>query len=341
MDTLRESDLELVDALQVNPRANWSTVGKVLGVSALTVARRWSALSAAGVAWSGSTMGPALFRGMFVELSCRPGTAEQIVARLCAMPEVITVGRTAGEYDLYAIVVAPTPLAMSSVLWTRLDALDVARKRVVAYTRVYGGPEWRLTVLNRSQTEQIRDPAYRPQRRSPVTPADRSLFHALTADARRSYADLATELTSTPHAVRRQLERMRRSGELTLRADISRPIAGWPYAALLHLAVPEDQLPTVGQGIADRPETRFCAAVLGAGTMVWVVNVRSPEQVEEVTIDLHRRFPAVVVLERSLVLHLAKVNGRLLDRQGRSTGIVPVDPWLFDQPAGTRDPHSS
>lgn len=65
--------------------------------------------------------------------------------------------------------------------------------------------------------------------------------------------------------------------------------------------------------------------------MVWVVNVRSPEQVEQVIEDLHRRSPAVGVLERNLVLHLPKVNGRLLDRQGRSTGIIPVDPWVFDQ----------
>lgn len=336
MDVLREPDLELVDALQVNPRASWSTVGSVLGLSPLTAARRWRALCADGVAWTGSTMGPALFRGAFIELACRPGAAETILARLCAMPDVITVGRTAGEFDLYAIVAAPTPAALTSVLWTRLDHLEVVRKRVLVYSRVFGGPEWRLTVLNQDQTRQIRDADQRrEQHGAPASAADQALFRALTGDARRPYAELATELASTPHAVRRQLARMRRAGVLTLRADMSRPMAGWPYAALLHLAVPEEQLPVVGPGIAGRPETRFCAAVLGAATMVLVVNVRRPEQTEQVVTDLRSRFPEVAVLERSLVLHLAKVNGRLLDGEGRSTGMVPVDPWWTEREPGS------
>jgi DNA-binding Lrp family transcriptional regulator len=332
LDVIREADLELVDAVQVNPRASWSAIGAALGISPLTAARRWHTLCDQGIAWSGSTMGPALFRGAFVELSCRPSATEDVLARLHAMPDVLTVGRTAGDFDLYAITVAPTPAALRSLLWDRIDRLDVVRKRAQVYTRVHGGPDWRLTVLNRSQTDQIREVVPRAPRQSPTTPADRALFLALAADARRTHADLAAELDSTPHAVRRQLDRLRRHGRIAFRADVARPPAGWPYAALLHLNVPDEQLHTVGRELGARPETRFCAAVAGPATMVLVVNVRAPEHLTDIVVQITAGHPGVTVADRSMILQLTKVNGRLLDVDGRSTGIVPVDPWFADTP---------
>jgi len=41
---LSEADLALVNALQVQPRASWSLIGKALGVGPVTVARHWERL---------------------------------------------------------------------------------------------------------------------------------------------------------------------------------------------------------------------------------------------------------------------------------------------------------
>jgi hypothetical protein len=38
---LPEADLELIDALQINPRVTWAQLGDVLGVDPVTVTRRW------------------------------------------------------------------------------------------------------------------------------------------------------------------------------------------------------------------------------------------------------------------------------------------------------------
>ena len=330
MDEVTEGDLELVDALQVNPRASWATVAATLGTSAATASRRWAALCARGVAWTGSTMGPELFRGAFVEITCRPGTTDAVVAALGAMPDVLTVGRTVGRYDLYAITVAPTVLALRSSLWGRLAHLDVARCEAHVYTRVHGGPTWRLAVLNRTQVDQVRDQRPRRLPGAAVDAADRRLFLALADDARRTHVDLAAELGSTPHGVRRQVERLRRRGHLAFRADIARPMAGWPVAALLWLVVPDPDLEAVGREVGAWPETRFCATVVSAATMVLVVNLRAPEQLEQVVARLTARHPGVGVADRRLVLRLDKVHGRLLDEQGRSTGLVAVDPWVTE-----------
>ena len=330
MELVTERDLELVDALQVNPRASWATIGATLGISALTASRRWQALRTAGIAWTGSTMGPELFRGAFVEMACKPDTTAAVVDALNGMPDVLTVGRTVGRYDLYAIVVAPSVPALTASLWGRIAQLDVHRRRMHVYTRVYGGPEWRLTVLNRRQVDQVREDDPRPLPTRSVDEVDRRLFLALAHDARRPYVELAKELGSTSHAVRRQVGRMRRRGHLAFRADIARPMAGWPIAALLWLVVPDHELDAVGREVGAWPETRFCAPVIASANMVLIVNLRAPEHLEHLIARLATRHPAVAVVDRHLVLRLVKVHGRILDEQGRSTGVVAVDPWTTE-----------
>lgn len=330
MDALSETDLELVDALQVNPRAAWNAVAEPLGVSALTASRRWNALTSTGLAWSEATPGPQLFRGVFVELACRPGSTDAIIGELCEMPDMVTVGRLAGDFGLYAIAVAPTPHAVQALLRERLDHLDVTRIRAHVYTHVYGGQHWRLTVLNREQAAQLRDTPTKPLPGVIASPEDRRLFRALACDARRSYVDLAEELGSTPQAVRRQLARMRARGHLAFRADVARPLAGWPVAALLRLAVPDGHVDSIGRAIGALPETRFCAPVIAGANLVLVVNLRAPEFLQHVAAELAERHPAATIVERSLVLQLVKVHGRLLDPSGRTIRVVPVDPWITE-----------
>lgn len=328
---LTETDLELVDAVQVNPRASWVTIGATLGISAVTAARRWGALSAQGAVWTGSVMGPKLFRGAVVEIRCRPRTTESVIAALCAMPDVFTVARTVGEFDLYALTVTPSAESLTASLLGPIADLDTDRVRSQAYSRVFGGHRWRLSVLNQTQTEQVRAHPARPLRRVPVAAADRRLFRALAHDARRSYSDLATELDSSPQSVRRQLERMERGGYIAFRADLARPLAGWPLAALLWLTVPDADVDTVGREVGAWIETRFCAAVASSTTLLLIVNLRAVEQLEQIVARLVHAHPAVAVTDRRLVVRMSKVNGRILDEEGRSRHVVPVDPWAAEK----------
>jgi DNA-binding Lrp family transcriptional regulator len=60
MSGVDEIDLALLDGLHVNPRASFDELGRVLGISGLTVVRRWRKLASAGRAWVSSGFGPAL-----------------------------------------------------------------------------------------------------------------------------------------------------------------------------------------------------------------------------------------------------------------------------------------
>ncbi|MER6442334.1 Lrp/AsnC family transcriptional regulator [Streptomyces sp. NPDC001185] len=338
MDVLTEADLELVDAVQINPRASWAAIGRALDVSPVTAARHWQTLTTSGAVWTCATMGPDWARGAFVELSCVPGSTNETVRRLCDMPQVLTVGRTTGDFDLYVITVSPTAAALRSFLFETVAELGVRRARSHVYTQIYGGPRWRLRVLNRTIAEQVRQDPPRPLRPSPVEPEERRLFLALGADARRPYTDLAEELQTTPQMVRRQLERMQRRDQIAFRADMARPLAGFPLAALLWLEVPDADLEAIGRDLGRRAEVRFCAPVVSEMNLVLVVNLRSPEDVSDFARKLIAAYPGVTIADRRLVLHLEKVHGHLLDAEGRSRHVVPVDPWLDSFPSGDWTP---
>lgn len=120
---------------------------------------------------------------------------------------------------------------------------------------------------------------------------------------------------------------MRRRGHLAFRTDVARPVAGWPIVALLRLLVPDEHLHTIGRAVGTLPETRFCAPLIAEANLVLIVNLRAPEFLQYFLTELTARHPLVTVAERSIVLQLVKVHGRLLDESGRTVRVVPVDPW--------------
>jgi len=149
----------------------------------------------------------------------------------------------------------------------------------------------------------------------------------LFGDARRSYVELADELGSSPQVVRRRLALMQARGQINLRADIARPLAGYPLAGLLWIAAPDDVVGAAGRWLAGRAENRFCAEVLAAANLVVVLDLRLPEHLAEFVARFSAEFPAAQVVDRRAVVTLLKVHGRILDDQGRSVRTVAVDPW--------------
>src|SRR5437870_1684534 len=73
---LNETDLALVNALQINPRAPWSLIGETLGIGASTAVRRWQRLVDSGSAWLSAFPGGDLARRLglaFAQVTCAPG----------------------------------------------------------------------------------------------------------------------------------------------------------------------------------------------------------------------------------------------------------------------------
>ncbi|MCX4870915.1 Lrp/AsnC family transcriptional regulator [Streptomyces sp. NBC_00257] len=337
---LDETDLALLDALQVSPRASWTKLGEVLGAAPITLARRWQRLVDTGAAWISVAGSNARSRGAIVEFVCAPGTEMTVAAELAELPYASTVGITTGDYHVYANIVASTLAATTEILLHGLPlSPHVMRTRSHVFGSLFGGMVWRLGVMNRSQTQQIREVLDPPQREvHPLGAPDRALFLALGRDGRRTYTDLAEELGTTPKAVQRRLNRLERNGDIAFRCDVARALAGWHTMALLWLTVPDAELRTVGNRMAGWAETRMCAAVASPTNLAAILNLRSFEHLEEILIRIATSLPGVTVTERRLVLRQVKIYGRLVDEDGRSIGVIPPDPWADPQGCYARPP---
>ncbi|MDR7304101.1 Lrp/AsnC family transcriptional regulator [Haloactinomyces albus] len=325
---LGETDLALIEALQVRPRAPWTRIAPALGLDATTAARRWHRLTDNGLAWLTAYPAPPVSTVGYVDVSCRPDALENLTERLRTWPCVFSIDRTTGEHQLVLSVVAPNLPALDAFLSEGLARLDGVRSvRLGIGTRFYReGSDWLVRALDQQQRSALVD---NPARGSPSRPAqlresDRALLLALSADARRSCADLAQDSGLSETTVRRRLSRMIRNRELYFRCDLAQRLAGWHVIATYRMDAPADRLSEVGQFMAALPETRLCAAVTGECNLLLSAWLRSSTECASLEERLLRRFPELDVTERNVTLHTVKRMGRLLNTDGVTVGHVPI-----------------
>jgi DNA-binding Lrp family transcriptional regulator len=155
--TISELDLALVNALQLRPRASWSELSPLLGVTAGTLARRWERLTRAGLAWVYAAPGRESTRNRctaFVLLRCLPQERSRLMTELSALPEAVTIELAGpGSADLLLDVPAPDLPSLSRFLSEELDRLSgiVSVSCLFATSLYVEGSRWRLRSLDPAQ----------------------------------------------------------------------------------------------------------------------------------------------------------------------------------------------
>ncbi|MFI5563212.1 Lrp/AsnC family transcriptional regulator [Amycolatopsis japonica] len=325
---LNEADLALVGALQGDPRAPWTSIAAVVGTDATTAARRWEKLHSAGLAWLTAYATPPTLTVAYVDLVCRPDSLIAVTEEVRRWPSVFSVERTTGHHQLYLGIAARDYQAMDELVTGRINRLPgLTSLRFSVATRIYReGSGWLVNAPSRDRhtaTEMTARPAL-PRFWNDA--GVRAIVDALGVDGRLSSAVVARECGLGESTVRRTLTRMLRGRELAFRCDIAHIPAGWPVIAGYRLDVPADRLDQVGARVAVLPETRLCAAVVGAGNLVVSAWLRAPADTTGFEAKLIRATQGVRVVDRAVTLWMPKRMGRLLDRHGRATGHQAIIP---------------
>ncbi|MGW6456963.1 Lrp/AsnC family transcriptional regulator [Streptomyces sp. NPDC055078] len=326
-----ELDLALIHALQLDPRAPWSKVGTALGVDPVTAARRWARLTEAGVAWVTAHPAGLLRTAAFIAVDCEAGRVLSTAATLARWPHVISVEHTSGAHDLLLTVATPGLHALSRYVHDAIGAVAGVRStRTHLVTRAYAlGGDWRLRALDARQLERMGSPALTGTRTvRPLPEVDRQLLRMLGRDGRASLTELASEVGCAISTVQRRLRSMVAVRALVFRCDVAHTLSGWPIPVTLWARAPADQLDSIANGLTAVPETRACALLTGsAGNFHHNAWLRTLNDSHRLELLLAERFPAVQVVDRTVTLGYIKRTGRLLDDQGRSVGVVPMDVW--------------
>ncbi|MBB5166436.1 Lrp/AsnC family transcriptional regulator [Mycobacterium sp. AZCC_0083] len=329
-----ELDLALLDGLHVNPRVSFDELGRVLGVSGVTAARRWRRLVGAGRAWVSSAIGPALpLAGALIEADCDPGQAQAVAEEWAAVPQAASVHITTGRYNVYGLIVAADESMLARLVVDVLPSVvGVRAVQTATMFRMFSGTYWRLGAISAHQAADVSPPAVGPVRHV-FDDFDRQLYLVLQQDGRLSYREVALRLGCTELAARRRLQVLTRSGLMRFRTDFARAEAGWPTNVVLVLGLPAATAAAeVGRVLVTWHEARVCAAIIGgAGQLFVTLQVHELGAVDGVVARLRHTFPGVTVLNSRAVLRPVKSFGRLLDGDGHARDVVPVNPWSDTQ----------
>ncbi|MEV6220493.1 Lrp/AsnC family transcriptional regulator [Nocardia fluminea] len=329
---LDEIELQVVNALQLHPRAPWNLIASVLGVDPVTVARRWERLAGVGLVWISVYPGTPWdwdVVGANIYVRCTAGKAGAVAETLLDDHRVATIEHITGDGDLSLTVFTPNLAELSSFVLTSLGAIPGVRDcRTHVMTAVYTeGSRWRLRALSSAQADRIlaSRPPPQPKPSGPLGAVDQRLYAALELDGRAGFTELGERVGISASTARRRLNSLLGGGRIVMRCEVAQPVSGWPISASLWCRVRPADLDRVATQLARLPETRSCASVTGGrANLLLSVWLRSAADIHRLEAALADQVDDLQILDVALSLQHVKRMGRLLDGKGRAVGVIPL-----------------
>lgn len=329
--------LQLLDALQVAPRAPWTAVGAALGITPVTAAKRWERLRDSGIAWVTGAPAMAVRHAQclaYVEITCRPEHRLAVAQAIARHSKAVTVELTTGSADILATVAAADLTTMSHYLLEHLDLVEhVSGTRARFATRLYGeGSRWRIGELPATTVASLQQVAVEqvgggPAVRVEMSDSIKAMMIQLSQDGRISIAELAERSGLSQSGARRKLAQLLRSRMVVLRADVSRRAVGWPVQVYLWAHTPVESLNDTATALSRLRESRLTATVTAGPNLALCAWLRTVEEVHRLEVSIAARLPHVEIIDRLIVLRTIKRMGRLIDESGNAVGVVPINVW--------------
>ncbi|MEU6326984.1 Lrp/AsnC family transcriptional regulator [Streptomyces sp. NPDC047049] len=327
-DILDPDDVRILRALQIDPRVGFATVATVLGLSELTVARRYRRMRRAGAIRVIGVVDPgALGQSRWmVRLRCRPGSATAIAEALAQRDDVSWVALNAAGSEVTCAVRSRSPEQRDDLLGRRLPrtaaVLDLQASVLLRQFVGGRGHYWAAlagtltpeqeSALGAADTPFTERPVVRNQS-SQLSAQDEKLLAALAADGRASLVHLAAAADLTPGRASRRLHALLSGGVVHIDVEIAPPALGYRARAILWLRAHPGKIKAVGRAMAQMPEVGFAAAVSGPYNLHAVVQCRDLDELFEFTTDHIGTLPGVEGMEISPVYRQLKQAGTRVD----------------------------
>jgi DNA-binding Lrp family transcriptional regulator len=338
-------DLErgILQTLQIDPRAGFSKIAEVLGVSEQTVARRYRRLRGEGLLRIVGLVDPRSVgqSEWMVRVGCRPGGVGRLAEALARRDDVSWVTLTAGGSEIVCSVRSRTAEQRDELLLQRLPATSqvLSMEAYAVLHRFAGGSSTDWTgygpALRPDQVEALEAgravlfPGSGPDEPVTLRPEDGPLLDELAVDGRASYAALAAAAGTTVGRVTRRLEALCRAGVLYFDLDVASGLMGFTAPAYLWLTVEPASLAATGEQLAGHPEIAFAAAVSGSANLAASILCRDLEDLYQYVTTKISAVAGLRQLAISPVLRRTKQAGSQMLGQR----LAPPSP-----PARTRHP---
>ncbi|WP_329235592.1 Lrp/AsnC family transcriptional regulator [Actinoallomurus sp. NBC_01490] len=325
--TLEATDLQIIRALQIDPRVPFATMAAVLGLSEPTVSRRYGRMRRTGVLRVTGVVDPgALGQSQWmVRLRCRPGSGAAIAEALADRDDVGWVALSAAGAEVTCWVRSRSQEEREDLLGHKLPrataVLDLESSVMLRKFLGGRGHYWAaLTGVLTPEQEARLGSAGSPFTESAVVVSrsphlrdhDERLLAALAADGRASLVDLAAAAGLTPGRASRRLQTLVAERVVHIHVELSPAALGYHARANLWLRVHPSKTKSVGRALAQMPEVGFAAAMSGKDNLHALVRCRDLEELFAFTSDRVGALPGVEAAEVSPIHRQIKQAGTLL-----------------------------
>lgn len=330
---LDDEDLQLVHALQIAPRASWTSLAPILGVHGTTLAARWKRLSESGIAWvaAHSVNTRSCPVTAFIEVLCELPKRDEVIRALVDLPDVVSLDISARHRDLLLIVSVPSMAHLTDHTLPSIAAVaGVEHIETSMCTRMHvAGDSWTVQSLGPAQARLVAQLGERPRARldGPVPRVSVAVLDELATDGRLAASDIARRLNMSEPTVRRQIRVAIAAGLVNLRCELAQDVSGTPITAQWFASVPANDHEALARAVAQIPGIRLCASTTGRTNILLTFWLRSVADVPRIEGLLAEAVPSIVFRESAIALRIVKRVGTQLGDGGRATGRVIPPVW--------------
>lgn len=332
-------DYQILDALQLHPRIAWTDLAAILAVDASTLSRRWMRLTDDGLVASScfrrEPTGARSGAGAFVHVSCAPAQRNSVIDRLVTEASVVSVHCVTGRSDLILTLNYPNVLQLDHYVHGTIARIPgvVAIETHNIRGIFQDASDWDYSTLSDSQRSTILANRRRVPSDQQPTPFLDEVIDAIGDNVRRPVQDIQRIVGRTFRTVSRAVDVLLVAPWARWRIDIAHHQFGW-YEVIVWLNVPEALVEELAAFVRAIPTVRLTASVVSRANIVCTLWAQDLEEIFRAERLIQRRFPRVRVEDRSLVPHIAKRMGHVINEEGRFSGYVPYQPPAAAHPDG-------
>ncbi|WP_404286842.1 Lrp/AsnC family transcriptional regulator [Glutamicibacter arilaitensis] len=307
------NDLErrIVIAMQIDGRATWRKIARVLREPERTVARYGQALLESGRV---SVAAIQHHSGSLVaSFTCAPGTVRVACEALAQRADTSFSYMVTGQSDVVTELHYDGDLA--EILTMQLPATpgvnSLAVYPIMKYFKTIRA--WRAEPVSEAQERALTPltggelTEWNPA--PGLTENDSMIIEVLRKDGRASIDAISRQVKMSESSVSRRVDWLLRGEQISIRTLVEPALLGFPVEALLWVQTSPHSVEALGQRLRLLPEVRYAAAVAGDAQLIVDVTVRTQK-------DLYRfisntEWGEMVQLKTAMVLSARKRGGRL------------------------------
>jgi DNA-binding Lrp family transcriptional regulator len=307
-------DRRIAAALQVNGRASWLQVARVVGSSESTIARRAQRMIDAGEIRVVAVADPArcgFGYPVLVQLKCEIGTASRVAHALANRHDVRFLALVTGSFDIVMELIVPSRRYLAGVLLEELPRIGgiketttetVLRNFKMSY-------DWSRGLLG-DASAGLDHPAPVPEN-APAKPheldtLDLRLYELLLEDGRRSFSELASIVGISESMARRRVDALWERGCIRFATLLEPYLLGYDVECFCWIGVDLSQLEQAARTLAGQREVRYLSATIGHSDLICEIILRSQDDLYGFSTQTLGRLPGVQGVDVGLELQTVK-----------------------------------